>query len=173
MEIARHVLNFLFTLLEVILIFNLLIVVHETGTLPRRPLAGFGDREVRHLVWQTALEEGRSMACSTAWVRCRSAGSWRCLRWHRWTWRRARRSPTAPTTRRFRPWTRSSWPWPGRCFRSGLALLFRGVGLDRRQSGQRAGDEPAPSVTSCPDSPASRARMHHAGRAERFALRAT
>ena len=31
MEIARNVLNFLFTLLEVILIFNLLIVVHETG----------------------------------------------------------------------------------------------------------------------------------------------
>ena len=31
MELARNVLNFLFTLLEVILIFNLLIVVHETG----------------------------------------------------------------------------------------------------------------------------------------------
>ena len=75
-----HVLRVIFILLEVLVLFNLLIVVHELGPFPGGALARALHRKIRRLVRQTALEENdqrRAVFVRLASVRriCRAAAA--------------------------------------------------------------------------------------------------
>ena len=67
-----------------VVLFNLLIGVHELGHFWRRAMAWAEDGAIRHLVRQADLERGKSTASNTRSAGFPPAVTSRCRKWPRW-----------------------------------------------------------------------------------------
>ena len=108
-----------------LVLFNLLIVVHELGHFLAARWRGLFIEQVWHLVRQTALEKENQRRAVYRSARCPSAVSWLCRSSRRWTSSRAKRMSIAPQLPPISALDKIIVAFAGPLFSFLLALVFR------------------------------------------------